>query len=184
MWYIAAVLSAIFVVLYVLFLLTAAAQDRNSGQEDQPPQFSSPEYMERLATVCEALWQEREEPYILILWWGLDGLRLNGDGSLEWISKRRTVEQQMTGAAGLCNTIPEERSWYALQNCCNGADSRLWELSQANFRMKLQAAQMEHNQRLTQMIGQIQSARVCEIPLGRQIQSVPCDTDKKTGCDL
>lgn len=29
-----------------------------------------------------------KEPYVLVLWWGDDGLRLNADGTTEWIDKR------------------------------------------------------------------------------------------------
>lgn len=34
---------------------------------------------------------EQQEPVdkTIILWWGLDGLRLNEDGTLEWVSKRK-----------------------------------------------------------------------------------------------
>lgn len=32
---------------------------------------------------------EKQDPYIITLWWGFDGLRLNEDGSTEWISRRK-----------------------------------------------------------------------------------------------
>lgn len=33
--------------------------------------------------------REKQEPYLITLWWGFDGLRLNADGSTEWISRRK-----------------------------------------------------------------------------------------------
>lgn len=40
---------------------------------------------------CLKLQEEREkqDPYLITLWWGFDGLRLNADGSTEWISRRK-----------------------------------------------------------------------------------------------
>ena len=32
--------------------------------------------------------KERREPYIITLWLGLDGLRINEDGSYEWVDRR------------------------------------------------------------------------------------------------
>lgn len=56
----------------------------------QPP-FSVPEYYDRAQQQQETLQAEKEnqKPYAIILWWGLDGLRLNDDGSFEWIRKNQ-----------------------------------------------------------------------------------------------
>ena len=46
---------------------------------------------------CLKLQEEREkqEPYLITLWWGFDGLRLNVDGSTEWISRRESDENSV-----------------------------------------------------------------------------------------
>lgn len=33
--------------------------------------------------------KEKREQYEIVLWWGLDGLKLNNDGTSEWISRRK-----------------------------------------------------------------------------------------------
>ena len=54
------------------------------------PEFSLQSYFDRIEKLNLELLQEyesRDRPE-LVLWWGLDGIRLNEDGSSEWISKR------------------------------------------------------------------------------------------------
>lgn len=52
--------------------------------------FSLAEYYEQIERAQTEILQEREnEPkYEIILWWGLDGCKLDGDGNVVWISKR------------------------------------------------------------------------------------------------
>lgn len=55
--------------------------------------FSVQAYLDRIEqTALEIL--EKQEPVeqIIVLWWGLDGLRLNEDGALEWISRKKPGE--------------------------------------------------------------------------------------------
>lgn len=55
------------------------------------PKFSVSDYYDRTQQQQEELQAEKEnqDPYVIILWWGLDGLRLNDDGSFEWIRKNQ-----------------------------------------------------------------------------------------------
>lgn len=52
--------------------------------------FSVPDYLNRMEKLHLKALQEREneEPHIIVLWWGFDGLRLNADGTTEWINRR------------------------------------------------------------------------------------------------
>ena len=52
--------------------------------------FSLQEYLERREKLALELIGEQEawEPYVIVLWWGVDGLQLNADGTTEWISRR------------------------------------------------------------------------------------------------
>lgn len=45
--------------------------------------------------------REKQEPYLITLWWGFDGLRLNADGSTEWISRRK----EKTGLQSVVQSI-------------------------------------------------------------------------------
>lgn len=83
-----------------LFALLAAAIflwiNRDKGKLSEPQEytpvqsFSASEYLERMEKVnLEILENQHKPDKILILWWGLDGLRLNEDGTLEWISRKK-----------------------------------------------------------------------------------------------
>lgn len=73
--------------------------------EPPPVPFSVPDYLDRMEKLHLKALQEREseEPHIIVLWWGFDGLRLNADGTREWISRRpkedyvRTVYKSWIG---------------------------------------------------------------------------------------
>lgn len=77
--------------LFALYkLVTRQAKGKRSPQPEAcpgPPSFSPSAYLGRISKVCEDLWREPKERYTLILWWGLDGLKLNRDGTMQWISK-------------------------------------------------------------------------------------------------
>lgn len=57
--------------------------------------FMLSEYLDRTIQQQETMQSEKEnqEPYVIILWWNNDGLRLNDDGSFEWISKNKEEAQ-------------------------------------------------------------------------------------------
>lgn len=86
--------------------------------------FSVQAYLDRIEqTALELL--EKHEPMeqIIVLWWGLDGLRLNEDGALEWISRKKPPEtvfyqpcQSVQTSKGF-STIPPE----AFSMMCNVA---------------------------------------------------------------
>lgn len=51
--------------------------------------FSVSEYMERIEKAWLEIVLEREGAtvYLITLWWGIDGLRINDDGSIEWVRR-------------------------------------------------------------------------------------------------
>lgn len=63
--------------------------------------FSISDYLSRRErTILDLMEQrEKEEPYVITLWLGLDGLQLNEDGSTEWI--RRTANNDLADKTGL-----------------------------------------------------------------------------------
>lgn len=56
--------------------------------------FSVSEYISRIEqTALDILESMKPIDKTITLWWGLDGLRLNEDGTTEWVSrKKKTVE--------------------------------------------------------------------------------------------
>lgn len=49
--------------------------------------FNVSAYLSRIEEEANKLLMEPTEPYVLVLWTGIDGLRMNEDGSAEWIRK-------------------------------------------------------------------------------------------------
>lgn len=49
------------------------------------------DYLDRMEKAALEI-EESKEPIdaVIVLWWGLDGLRLNEDGTMEWISRRES----------------------------------------------------------------------------------------------
>lgn len=108
--------------------------------------FSHIDYLSRIETLCETLWQEPHEKYVLILWWGLDGLRLNENGTREWVNKAKPKPEPKEDMANSIRNTYKRLSYYSmLQNCCCETASRIRALETQNTCLKLQAAQMEQN---------------------------------------
>lgn len=65
------------------------------------------EYLDRIEKASLEI-QETKQPvsHVITLWWGLDGLQLNEDGSTEWISrkKNKTTENKVA-RNGMCQII-------------------------------------------------------------------------------
>lgn len=61
---------------------------RTTGYKTSEP-FNLSEYYDRTKQQHESLLAEKynQDPYVIILWWNNNGLRLNDDGSFEWIRK-------------------------------------------------------------------------------------------------
>lgn len=59
--------------------------------------FSPSQYMDRIEKENIKILQDREkqEPYTIILWLNLQGLRLNDDGSFEWIERVKKEENEI-----------------------------------------------------------------------------------------
>lgn len=86
----------------ICFIIEAIKRKRKWQKEEefivlakQFKPFSIPDYLSRRERTILDLMErrEKEEPYIITLWLGLDGLQLNEDGSTEWISRRKVEEK-------------------------------------------------------------------------------------------
>lgn len=83
------------VVIYLMFFAKKATkavpcrlEQLELGQSKEP--FSVAEYMDRIDRVqVEILSNQKPVDQTIILWWGLDGLRLNENGTLEWITRKK-----------------------------------------------------------------------------------------------
>lgn len=80
------------------------------------PKYSAKEYLERIKSEHTQILKEREsqEPYVIILWWGFDGLRINKDNSLEWV--KQTAQRKHE-----CQRMQEYKSFNDLLALMNNA---------------------------------------------------------------
>lgn len=66
---------------------------KSKSDRIKPDSFSVQAYLDRMEQAALEI-LEKQEPVeqIIVLWWGLDGLRLNEDGTMEWISRKKPPE--------------------------------------------------------------------------------------------
>lgn len=70
-------------------------------------QFVVSEYYDRMEKAALDILEQREPMgQTIILWWGLDGLRLNEDGELEWISRKTPKPVNQNVSYHPCQSIP------------------------------------------------------------------------------
>jgi len=92
---IAAVLSLYLVTIYKRDKKNYAEWEENQKLELEyeraiTPKFNASEYMERIEKASLKILEERQPvSQVITLWWGLDGLQMNEDGSAEWVSRRK-----------------------------------------------------------------------------------------------
>lgn len=118
------------------------ATHKSSTADESHQSFSRTGYLSRIESLCEALWQEPREKYVLILWWGLDGIRLNEDGTREWISKAKPNPKPVLSPQliSMCDTYYNNMT--QVQSCCCDTASRILALERQNTDLRMQAAQM------------------------------------------
>lgn len=63
------------------------SNELNPSKEEVIPKFDVVEYLDRIENICISIEKEYKISYTCVLWWGLDGLRINKDGSIEWTRK-------------------------------------------------------------------------------------------------
>jgi hypothetical protein len=84
--------------LYWLMNIWNQEDDDRELLEAEP--FSVERYYERMEQVALDIAKEKPAPYLLTLWWGPDGLRLNPDGTTEWISRGTKQSYIAAGRGG------------------------------------------------------------------------------------
>lgn len=155
-------------------------------QIKQEDKFFVSEYFERTEKIYNDILKEKEkqaesEEYIIVLWWGFDGLRLNKDGSSEWIRKEEESDclQKPHIESKVVTTIPFYGYGYGyilnnplinplttqIQQCCSTSSyidllqsqctqNRIVDLQSQNTLLQIQLAQSEQNMIITRNIKQ------------------------------
>lgn len=135
--------------------------DIGQSMIDEP--FSVSNYYARIEkTSLDILYAKKPVDQTIILWLGLDGLRLNDDGSLEWISRKKPepVKQEVSPSA-MCRGInpirtgmENVRPTFGMEGMQQGTQAQIDALQMQNRIYQMQAAQSAWN---TAMIASLQS---------------------------
>ena len=84
-----------------------------SKQLQPPDPFVVSEYYDQMEKAAlDILEQQEPVDQTIILWWGLDGLRLNEDGTLEWVNRRKPSMQLISSLQQCCVQYPAQYVQY------------------------------------------------------------------------
>lgn len=105
--------------------------------------FSVTEYFDRMEQATLDI-MEKQEPIdqTIILWWGLDGLRLNEDGTSEWISRKKPNPVMQNVFYQPCQSIQADvESQLRLHSQTQSTRAQIEELMMRNAALQNQATQ-------------------------------------------
>lgn len=109
--------------------------------------FSVTEYFDRMEQVALDI-LEKQEPVgkTIILWWGLDGLRLNENGTLEWISRKKPKPVMQNVFYQPCQSIQADvESQLRIHSQTQSTRAQIEELMMRNAALQNQATQYMRN---------------------------------------
>lgn len=82
--------------------------------------FSVYEHLERIEKAYLEILETRQPiSQSITLWWGLDGLRLNEDGTLEWISRKKCKQRPNNDLIHYENEMEKLRDLYRMASQIN-----------------------------------------------------------------
>lgn len=113
--------------------------------------FVVSEYLARIEKASIEILESRKPiEQIVILWWGLDGLRLNEDGTAEWISRKKPAPVQRNVFYQPCQSVIPPPQY----DMCQSTQAKIDAFVVQNMQLQVQACQAEQNRR---MINALQS---------------------------
>lgn len=163
--FVAIIFACIFTL--IIFRKSENKVELNIDEQKNIESFCPSDYLKRIIELSDELQHEKEQSdnYSLILWWGIDGLRLNAGGSCEWIKKEpkryisipplypsMTREGYNSMIQQTCCTSQYQRLDALLQvqqcNMNQCLQSRIDELQMQNTMLQLQCAQQQQMQNI------------------------------------
>jgi hypothetical protein len=120
------------------------------NQTKTDPFFVSEYYDQMEKAVLDILENQETVDQTIILWWGLDGLRLNEDGTMKWVSRRKPKPVQENIFFQSCQSIIPTPKY----NMCQSTQAQIDALMAQNMQLQVQAWRAEQNR---QTINALQS---------------------------
>lgn len=94
--------------------------------------------------------KEKQAKYEIVLWWGLDGLKLNDDGTTEWISRRKPKPINQDVSYQPCQS--QDDSIRRLLDMCQSRKSPTEALNMTLASLQMRSAQTAQNMALCSML--------------------------------
>lgn len=106
-------------------------------------QFSGSAYLDRIEQAAIDILEERKPvDQTIILWWGLDGLTLDENGELKWISRKKPEPVNQNVFYQPCQSIFYADNYPVLGlNTCQNTQAKIDTLQMQNAALQMQAAQ-------------------------------------------
>lgn len=143
-------MSAAIIICSLHYMINERPYEREPLEPTEP--FIVSEYYDRMEKAALDILEHREAvEQTIILWWGLDGLRLNEDGELEWVSRRKPKPID-AGAFRSCAQYMPTPQYDMYQSTRAQIDA----LMAQNMQLQVQAWQIEQNRRMV-MVNVLQS---------------------------
>ena len=93
------------VIVFLPYFIHDKIQRKQIQHQVKTEPFIVSEYYDRMEKAAlDILEHQWPVDQTIILWWGLDGLRLNEDGTLEWVSRKKPKSKETTHAYLNCGT--------------------------------------------------------------------------------
>lgn len=95
------------VIVFLPYFIHDKIQRKQIQRQAKTEPFIVSEYYDQMEKAALDI-LEHQEPVdqTIVLWWGLDGLRLSEDGTLEWVSRRKPKPVQENVFYQLCQSAP------------------------------------------------------------------------------
>lgn len=139
------VLPAAIVFSVIRIILCWHLERENTTHVFLPPNepFLVSEYLDRMEQAqLDILEHQKPVDQTVVLWWGLDGLTLDENGELKWISRKKPEPVSQPEAYFPCQSVlyADNRQIFAA-NMCQSTQATIDALQMQNAAQQIQAAQ-------------------------------------------
>lgn len=144
--------------------------DAKTSQAELRTDFSVSDYLARTEKAYLQILEEQEPfEYEIVLWWGLDGIRLNKDGTTEWIIRKKKIEDEPVPVPQIVTPMPRYPAWLCYNPLYNAATMNLCNDMQAS---QTRIAQLQQLNAMCQ--NTIRSSDMMNYLVARQIDECCC----------
>lgn len=141
------------VIVFLPYFIHDKIQRKQIQHQVKTEPFIVSEYYDRMEKAAlDILEHQWPVDQTIILWWGLDGLRLNDDGTLEWVRRKKQKPVQENVFYQLCQSAPAYNHDLLAQTQSTRAS--IDALMAKNASLRMQALQAQQRMQLLNSLQQ------------------------------